>query len=404
MRASQKGMSLEGVQGYNRRVILMAIRNMGECSRKQISDATGLNQATVTRVVSPLLDDGVLEEVGLVRGRRGRRSINLDFSGSGRYVICLRLQRRSFSVAAFNLRGDTFRSVEFAIPRGRAAGQTYARITDAIDSLCGDMDCVDGIGVAVPGPFLERDERVILMTESPEWQGFDLIQELRTRYPTIPVHSIHDAKAAALTEWRYKSKSSDARVLLYLSAGQGIGSALVVEGEVYRGASGLAGELGHTSIQADGPVCKCGNHGCLELYTSRIALLRVIRDRAASEKDTSLAPDANFEEVLKAYADGDRLAKQEVDRVARFLAQGITNCINFANPDLVVLGDEYTQFGQPFLNSIKDRVQSTLLPSVYSGVQLELSRITEDPVLKGAFLDVLSQTHLGLPRQQAALA
>lgn len=403
MKAAPRGLSIKGVQGHNRRVILAAMQEMGPVSRKELSVATGLDQATVTRVVGPLLKDRVLEEVELVRGARGRRSINVDFSASGRYILCLRLQRRSYSLSTFNLRGDAIKFAEIPIPPGQSAEQTFSRITSKMNSLIAGLNCLDGIGIAVPGPFLERDERVILMTESPEWQGFDLIPELRQRYPDVPVHSIHDAKAAALTEWRFQSKRLATKVLLYVSAGQGIGSALVVEGEVYRGALGLAGELGHMSIQADGPSCKCGNRGCLELFTSRISLLRGICDRAPARSDSCLGLDATFKDVLQAYARGDPLAEEEVGRVARFLAQGITNCINFTNPDLVVIGDEYAKFGIRFLTTIKSHVKATLLPSVYNRVRVEMSEITYDPVLKGAFLDVLSQTFLHLPRQPAEM-
>ena len=405
MKTGSKGLSIEGVQGHNRRVILTTLQNMGACSRKEISVSTGLDQATVTRAISPLLDDGIVEEVGLVRGARGRRSINLDFSAAGRYILCLRLQRRSFSVAAFNLRGEAVATAEFSIPNEQPANAIFSDITAAMNEQVANLGQIDGIGIAVPGPFLERDERVILITESPQWQGFDLIAQLRTQYPDIPVYSTHDAKAAALTEWRYQARETGAQVLLYISAGQGIGSALVVDGEAYRGAQGLAGELGHTSIHADGPLCKCGNQGCLELFTSRITLLRVIRERAASDaaesKESQLKPEANLEAVLAAYATGDTLAKQEVNRVARYLAQGITNCINLMNPDLVVIGDEYAGFGAPFLDTIKAQVKKTVLPSIYDAVRIELSQIEEDPVLKGTFLDVLSQTYLGLPRKIA---
>ena len=404
MNVAHKGLSLEGVQGHNRRAILAALQDMGECSRKDISVATGLDQATVTRAIGPLLDDGIVEEVGLARGRRGRRSINLDFSGSGGYILCLRLQRRSFSVGAFNLRGEIVETAVVKTLKGDSAKQTFARITSLMDRHIAKWKKIDGIGVAVPGPFLERDERVILMTESPEWQGFDIIPELRARYRDIPVHSTHDAKAAALAEWRHHARALGARVLLYLSAGQGIGSALVMDGNVYRGAQGLAGELGHTSISADGELCKCGNRGCLELFTSRISLLRAIRQRASVCTESLLTQDASFAEVLKAYGAGDVLAVEEVNRVARYLAQGIINCINFANPDLVVIGDEYAAFEEPFLNEIKAHVRSAVLPSIYDAVEIELSRQSEDTVLKGAFFDVLAQTYLGPPRDSAVQA
>lgn len=394
MKTVRKGLSIEGVQGHNRQVILKALHDLGTCSRKDISVVSGLDQATVTRAIGPLLENGIVEEVGLVKGDRGRRSINLDFSASGRHILCLRLQRRSFSIAAFNLRGDPIEPEEFPIPRGQPAAETFADIAQAMERRIGGLKQIDGIGIAVPGPFLERDERVILITESPEWQGFDLIAELRSRFPNVPFYSTHDAKAAALAEWRHTARKNGAKVLLYVSAGQGIGSALVVGGEVYRGALGLAGELGHMSIKVDGPLCKCGNTGCLELFASRITLLRAIRERATKR----LTADATFSDVVEAFADGDPVATEEVGKVARYLAQGITNCINFANPDLIVIGDEYAQLGEPFLNAIKAQVEQAVLPSVYRSVRIELSSLTDDTVLQGTFLDVFSQTYLGAAR------
>ncbi len=118
MKTTRKGLSIEGVQGHNRQVILKALHDLGTCSRKEISVVSGLDQATVTRAIGPLLENGIVEEVGLVKGGRGRRSINLDFSETGRHILCLRLQRRSFSIAAFNLRGDPIEPEEFPIPRG----------------------------------------------------------------------------------------------------------------------------------------------------------------------------------------------------------------------------------------------------------------------------------------------
>jgi predicted NBD/HSP70 family sugar kinase len=298
-------------------------------------------------------------------------------------------------MAIFNLRGDPITSEEIPIPRGQPAEDIFENIVNTMQKQMARFKKIDGIGIAVPGPFLESDERVILITESPEWQGFQLIPELRTRFPSLPLFSIHDAKAAALTEWRNKLPRNGAKVLLYVSAGQGIGSALVIDGEVYRGAVGLAGEMGHMSIQADGGLCKCGNIGCLELYASRISLLRAVR-----EKETPrLKSDATFSDVVHAYLDSDPVAISEVHRIASYLAQGITNCVNFTNPDLIVIGDEYALFGDRFLDEIKSQIEKRLLPSVFSSVDVKLSEVTQDTVLAGTFLDVFSQTYLGVARE-----
>ena len=399
MKSTARGLSIEDMPGHNRRVILRTLEEAGPCSRKAISLASGLDQATITRAVAQLISEGILEEVGTVPGGRGRRSINLDFAASGRHVLCLRLQRRSFSVATYSLRGTQIAFMEDEVAPGQAARDVFKRIVGAMNGQIADLDCIDGIGIAVPGPFLERDERVILMTESPEWQAFDIVFELRAHYPDIPVHSIHDAKAAALAEWRDLGRKRGARVLLYVSAGQGIGSALVIGGDVYHGALGLAGELGHTSIDINGPLCKCGNRGCLELYTSRLSLLRSIHDRAPHEAGTRLTASSDLAELMGAYAANDVLALAEVNRVARQLAHGIVSCANFANPDLIVIGDEYAGFGTPFLETVKARIKQAMLPRIYDALTVELSSGSEDTVLKGAFLDVMQRRFLGPQRR-----
>ena len=125
-----------------------------------------------------------------------------------------------------------------------------------------------------------------------------------------------------------------------------------------------------------------------------------MREFADGNQETTLTSEARFADVVAAYHAGDSLAVAEVDRVARYLAQGITNCINFVNPDMVVIGDEYADFGTSFRSAIAKYVKASLLPSVYQSIRLELSKTEGDLVLKGAYLDVLSQTYLTPPHDE----
>ena len=159
----------------------------------------------------------------------------------------------------------------------------------------------------------------------------------------------------------------------------------------------MAGELGHTSIDINGEQCKCGNRGCLELYSSRISLIQRIKEQADNFSKTTLTSKSSFNQVVKAFHNGDPLAVQEVHRVSRYLAQGIVNCINFINPDLIIIGDEYSSLGQAFLAEIKKNIQPSVLPSIYNNVRIELSHQSEDTVLRGSYLEVLNQTYLNEP-------
>ena len=174
-------------------------------------------------------------------------------------------------------------------------------------------------------------------------------------------------------------------MMLYLSAGQGIGAGLVINGEVFRGSLGTAGEIGHTSIKNDGPKCYCGNYGCLEIYCSRLTLFRNLKANSRH----SLPYPLNFDDVVEAYQMGDKEVMKEVDQMANYLAQGLVNCINLMNPDLIVLGDEYSRFGEPFLEIISEKVKKRLLKNVYENIRFQLVQQKDDLVLSGSYHHVL---------------
>ena len=249
-------------------------------------------------------------------------------------------------------------------------------------------DCSEtilGMGLTLPGPYLEQSERILLMTGGPDWQEFDLVHRLREHFSNIPLYSKHDAKAAALSVWKTQGVLEDSKVMLYLSAGQGIGAGLVINGEVFTGSQGIAGEIGHTSIKKDGPQCYCGNYGCLEIYCSRLTLFRNLKANSRH----SLPSPLNIDDVVQAYQIGDKEVVKEVNQMANYLAQGLINFINLVNPDLIVLGDEYSLFGEPFLKIISEKVKECSLKNIFENIKFQLVQRTGDLVINGSYHHVL---------------
>ena len=382
-----RGFTVKSVQEYNRRVILRLIYERRLCSRSEIVQSSGLDASTVTRVVQQLVDEGFVEESILQKeeNQRGRRSIGLRIAADPHRVLVVRLQRLNFRVALMDLRGSVLKSNEIQVKPVNTAESIFEQIVESLNTfleLC--KENLLGIGVTLPGPFLEDSERIVLITESTDWHQFDLIQQLRSHYEKIPVYSKHDAKAAALAVWISQGLDSNSKVTLYLSAGQGIGAGIVLNGEVFRGSLGTAGEIGHTSIDLNGPLCKCGNRGCLEIYSSSLALLRNLVEHwyKISSKPIS------FEEVVVAYREQHPLVVKEVALVAKYLAKGLVNSINLINPDLIVIGDEYARFGEHFVESIKCYVQNNVLPSVFKNIKFQLAP-QKDLVISGSFHHVI---------------
>ncbi len=397
----EKGLSLDGVQSFNRSVILAVIHRLGVCSRKEISRRTGLDQATVTRALKPLIENQVVEEIGTsASGNRGRRSINLRLSGRRFRVIAVRLKRLSFAVGLFDLLGEEVKSVDVPIPQVQRPQETFDQITRLINDYSDHAGGqILGIGVALPGPFLQSDERIILMTESPQWQAFDFVHELRLRYPAMPLFASHDAKVAALAVWRETAIELGAKVMLYVMLGQGVGSAIVINGQVFQGSHGFAGELGHTSIDMHGPLCKCGNRGCLELYTSTLALQRKVREAVREGRcTTALSEQASFEEVVAAYQNNDPLAVVEIETLAEHLAQSLVSCINFINPDLIVLGEAAVGFGDRFLRIVQAKLREMVLPSILGQISVRMYGVEGDIAMIGSCLSVFQETLLSKQR------
>ncbi len=387
---SPKGISLSDVQEHNRSLILQIIHSKGECSRKDISVETGLDQATISRVVNRLIETELVEEVSLLKNKRGRRSIGVSFCANSYRIISLRLQRRNFDIAVFDLLGTIVSSHEYPIDLEGEPQEIFNRILLYLIPIVEKFrDNLIGVGVALPGPFLADTEKIILMTET-RWKNFDFLAELRQYLENLSVFSIHDAYAAALSVWYNRSYTLQKSIMLYISAGQGIGSAIVMNGQIFQGSHGLAGEIGHTSVNIDGPQCKCGNHGCLELYTSSFTLIRRVQ-AAMSVESSSVYEEINLSLISTLYQQGNPIVEHEVEQVIRYLAQGMANYINIINPEVVIVGDEYVCFGKKFINSLQKEIKKSLLPSIFEMLYIDFIDTEDDLVLRGAFFNVLNK-------------
>ncbi|MCF7503580.1 ROK family transcriptional regulator [Vibrio sp. L3-7] len=390
------GVSLDDVQNHNKRVILNALHNSGSCSRKEISQLVGLDQATVTRAIKPLIEQGLIVETGVRKAARGRSSIYLGFNTQHLRIVSVRIQRTNFSIDTYDLNGVSLTNVVKPINTDNSPEELIEYLTKQVSDVLKEQECdILGVAVAMPGPFLEQDNKIMLMTDAKNWQDIDFISHMRKQFPDYPIYAGHDAKLAALAVWRQLQSTYEASVLLYVSLGQGVGSGLVIEGQVYHGSLGTAGEIGHTSINFQGPQCKCGNLGCLELYTSTTALVEHYKQEAS-------LVSADFEMVVNAFHDRESTAINAVDYLAKCLAYGLVNNINQLNPDLVVIGDEMTQLGADFLSRVKEYTFRLLLPDLASNIELVLDESDEDLVHKGNYHNVMSNelllplAHLGI--------
>jgi glucokinase len=235
---------------------------------------------------------------------------------------------------------------------------------------------VRAVGVSVPGPF-DRDRGLLLEPPNlPGWCDIPVQQVLETSLGR-PVHVENDANAAALAEWRFGA-GQGASHMVYLTMSTGVGAGLILDGRLYRGRAGAAGEVGHTEVEPGGEPCACGRRGCLEAYCGGAAWTRRLQTRTPDDSRVAARAGGRGrvrpEHVVQAAREGDAFARAELERYNRYLARGIANLVFVLAPERVVLGTIPSRAGEALcLAPVRRQVESALWPLLARGLRIEAS-------------------------------
>jgi predicted NBD/HSP70 family sugar kinase len=377
-----RGINQDVTQEMNRSLLLKSLRREGVCSRAHLASLTGLKQATVTNIMKDFLNWGIVKEVGFLNGSKGRRSIGVSINPDGYRVIGVRLARKHYSVGLFDLTGKQIvkERVDFDPEKQPGAEEILNQIVGRMRLLIQQYgkDSVLAAGLAVPGPFIAKKSRIVLITGADIWKDIEL-KAFFEREMDIPVFLEHNANAGAYAHmWDLKEAYHD-DILVYIAAGQGIGAGIVMNGRIYEGALGTSGEIGHMTIDRNGKPCACGNRGCLERYASSLELLKTVYgERAGME-------GCNFEDLEKQIKSGDTAYTEHYRRACESLGVGIINIINVINPDRIIIGDDMARPNPELMEkTVRETVQKGILPDVFDELTLSISAYQGDPILTGA--------------------
>ena len=218
-----------------------------------------------------------------------------------------------------------------------------------------------GIGICAPGPLDPKTGIILNPPNVPCWRDFPLAESVQKLHP-VPVKVDNDANAAALAEAKWGAARGYKHVF-YATIGTGIGTGIVLDGKIYHGRTGSAGEGGHVSIDYRGPTCRCGKPGCIEILASGTAIAQRARDQVAAGGQSRMLELAGGkpaaitgEVIVKAYGDGDALAKEILNEAVEMLAVWLSNMIDLLDPDVIVIGGGAAALYQPFFDQIRERV------------------------------------------------
>lgn len=383
------GQNNRDVSIVNKSALLKYLRQNGVCSRAQISKAMGLTQASISKITAQLLEENIVQETGFISGEKGRRSVGITFNTRCKKVLGVRISRRSFGVGLFDLSGKMYESMTRQFTAETTLHHVVARVRDILSSYLSQEEDIAAIGVAVPGPLNLRTSEIVLTTSmaTSDWTNLNLREEFGAF--SVPIAFSHDADAGALANWWFGSKVSGMNTtLVHFLVGDGVGAGCVANGELVNTYRRFSQEIGHVSVDVNGPRCRCGNRGCLEMYCSTFAFMGSVLEELPSYPESPLyrIQDVSPQDVFTAARGGDPYARRKVDQLSQYVGYGVVNLINAYAPDLIIISNEMAWAGQPLLDRVQQVVGERVSPVIAQHVSVELEDdwMLNDPILYGA--------------------
>ncbi|MEE1941192.1 ROK family transcriptional regulator [Streptomyces sp. TRM 70361] len=389
----------------SRAAVLDVIRAAGTISRVGLVNATGFTGATISTVVRRLIDDGLVVETGRAESTGGKRRVLLQLNQSSRYAVGVHLDHAGLTYVLTNLGGSVLARMTRAGAGAEDPPAVVARMASEVDALIDGVgvrrERVLGLGLVSPGPLSPTSGMRLTPPLMRHWEDFPLDRALQEA-TGLPVISDNDATAAALGEhWSGGAGGTSALAALYM--GTGIGSGLLINGITYRGASGNAGEIGHSCLDVEGPECWCGARGCVEALAGPAAVVAAARADAALARAAGLADDlrtgrppsviADFAAVTRAARRGEPGARALLERSARCLAVAARTLANVMDLELLVLtGPSLAIAGSVYLPVVQEELDRAFFSRAAHPVTVQLSRSAATaPAIGGAAMVLQSE-------------
>lgn len=370
--------------------VLRLIWDERRISRSDIARRADLSRSTVSDVVGSLLPTGLVEECGTGPSRGGRKPIVLEFRDDAFGILGVEVGATHVAVAVTDLRGRVLAWNE----RDHDVRNDPSGTLRTVCELCerglaqwghGSEQLV-GIGVALPAPVDPRHPESISVNVMPRWEGRNALVGLGAQFD-VPVMFDNDANLGALAEhWWGIGRGIDD--FAYIKVATGVGSGHLIQGRVYRGATGIAGEIGHLAIDPAGERCVCGLRGCLTTFVGRTALLGRMRALAGPQHPLG-SPEANMRTLEDAALRGDAVARQVVGEAAEHLATAVSGLLNLMNPGMIVLGGDLARLGDLLLEPLRAHVHARTLISSVAAAEIKTSELGPRSVAVGAATMVL---------------
>lgn len=377
--------SQSSLREANSERILDAVRQFGSITQVELAHATGLSPATVSTIVKQLLETGTVETRHTVRS--GRRAQLVTLAHRAGMLIALHVGERSLKVAISDSGFEFLEQRELPLPADHRHDTTLDRaavlVAELVDGLGSTLPEVLGIGIGVPAPIDPATGAVSVAGILRGWEGVP-IGEVLGRRLRVPIAVDNDANLGALGEQRFGA-ARGASDVLYVRASYGVGAGVIMAGRLHHGHMGLAGEIGHALVDAQGPICRCGSRGCLNTVCGAQALVDSLRHSRGT---------LTLTDVLTLASDGDPGCQQVVIDAGSAIGTVAANASVSMGPELVLVGGELARAGDLLIEPIRDAFRRRIPLAQGTPLDVRASQLGDQAELYGGLAAAADLAHI----------
>lgn len=391
--------TLKRARVHNSRLVLRTIYAEGPISRADVARITHLTPPTVSDVVSELISNKLVREIGSAPSSSGRRAILIEVAEDSHLLIGIDLSRQDFRGALADLRGKIRHRIDLPL-QDRDGDAALTLVYDLVDTLVeSSKSPLLGVGIGAPG-LVDSTEGVLQQSVNLNWRYVPLRKLLQKRY-NLPVYMANDCQVAALAVHKFYGSGNNEKSMVVINVGWGVGSGIISQGQLLQSSPVGVGEIGHVTVIENGDLCACGNRGCLETVASSRAIIKrfrnLVENNPHSYSKGLLSDPARITliSVLEAFHSGNEDARKVILEAGIALGIAVANLVGVLGSCHVLLRGDVVGSGQFLIDTMTEEMSRRTLPSLARSTEIGIADVGPDIVIQGASALIL-QNELGV--------
>jgi len=389
--------NIEQKKIIQKNAIIEYLYKKGPTSNPDIARYTKMSSPTITKLVQELIDYGILKDQGVGQSIGGRKPNLFGINPNARYIIGVDIDCRMVKLGIFNLDNEAVSEVITYYGNVKDKNELFGELFRRLDALLVqsslDEHAFLGIGVSIPGLINSKTGQTY---KDVRINGKNLENLFRDHY-NLPVVMDSDSRVMAIGEQAF-GFAKDKKDVLCLNICDGIGLGMILNGHIYRGKSGLAGEFGHINVVKDGNLCTCGKYGCLETVASGTALIEqaqqgIKKGNASliSELVNDNLDDIHVSDIIEAVNKGDIFAIEIINKLGHFLGEALSSLVHIFNPEMIIIGGKVALAEDYLINPIQNTLNKYTISHIKKDTEVVTSQLEEKVKLLGSVAMVMNQ-------------